>query len=63
LVVAWPISYHLKYILVCASVTVTALITYQLFVRYTFIGSTLNGPRTRRAQDAAPAIQGKSVSV
>ena len=63
LVVAWPISYHLKYILVCASVTATALITYQLFVRYTFIGSTLNGPRTRRAQDAAPAILGQNVSV
>lgn len=55
LVVAWPISYHLKYILVCASVTATVLITYQLFVRYTFIGSRLNGPRTRRRTARAGA--------
>ena len=48
MVVDWPISYHLKYILACGGVTAVLLITYQLFIRYTFIGNVLNGPRTRR---------------
>ena len=47
-VVDWAISYHFKYIITVTSVTAILLITYQLFVRYTFIGNTLNGPRTRR---------------
>ena len=48
LVVDWPIHYHLKFLLVCASVTLVLLATYQFGVRYTIIGKTLNGPRTRR---------------
>ena len=48
LVVDWPIHYHLKFLLVCAGVTLVLLATYQLGVRYTFIGSALNGPRVRR---------------
>jgi peptidoglycan/LPS O-acetylase OafA/YrhL len=47
-IVDWPISYHLKFVLTCASVTAVLLLTYQLFIRYTFIGNALNGPRTRR---------------
>ena len=47
LVVDWPIHYHLKFLLVCAGVTVALLATYQFGVRYTFIGRALNGPRTR----------------
>ena len=54
-VVDWPISYHLKYILACTSVTAVLLITYQLFIRYTFIGNVLNGPRTRRQRTVRPA--------
>ena len=50
LVVDWPIHYHLKFLLVCAGVTLVLLATYQLGVRYTFIGRALNGPRTRRRQ-------------
>ena len=48
LVVDWPIHYHLKFLLVCAGVTLVLLATYQLGVRYTFIGRALNGPRVRR---------------
>ena len=48
LVLGWPIHYHLKFLLVCAGVTALVLATYQLGVRYTIIGRTLNGPRTRR---------------
>ena len=54
-VVDWAISYHLKYILTCAGVTAVLLVTYQLFIRYTFIGNVLNGPRTRRGPQAGPA--------
>ena len=52
--VDWPISYHLKYILTCVSVTGILLIAYQLFIRYTFIGNVLNGPRTRRQRTDRP---------
>ena len=55
LVVDWPISYHLKYILACVGVTVVLVISYQLFIRYTFIGNVLNGPRTRRKSQPRPA--------
>lgn len=62
LVVDWPIHYHLKFLLVCASATLILLVTYRFGVRYTIIGRTLNGPRTRwqpatpnRPQPASPA--------
>ena len=54
LIVDWPIHYHLKYLLVCAGVSLVLLATYQFGVRYTFIGRTLNGPRSRR-QPAPPS--------
>ncbi len=47
LVIDWPISHHLKFVVVCVGVTAVVLVTYAWFVRYTFIGRTLNGPRTR----------------
>ena len=51
LVVGWPIHYHLKFLLVCGGVTVILVVSYQLLVRYTFIGRALNGPRTRRGSE------------
>ncbi len=48
LVVDWPVSHHLKFLLVCAGVTGLVLLSYQYAVRYTFIGRTLNGPRSPR---------------
>lgn len=60
LVVDWPIHYHLKFVLVCVGVTLITLSTYELGVRYTIIGKTLNGPRTRPdrgSRRAAPAAE------
>lgn len=54
-VVGMPVHYHFKFLIVCAGVTLIVLATYQFAVRYTIIGRTLNGPRTRRQQ--LPAAQ------
>ena len=51
----WPLSPFLKFPLVCAAVTLVLLLSYQLFVRYTPIGTFLNGPRKRRAQELSSA--------
>ena len=48
LVLAWPVNAHLKFLLICVSVTAILLATYQLGVRYTLIGTMLNGKRIRR---------------
>ncbi len=42
-----PLPAWLKIVLVTGVVTGVLLATYQWFVRYTFIGKILNGPRTR----------------
>ena len=47
LVLAWPMNAHLKYVLICVAVTAVLLATYQLGVRYTPIGTMLNGKRER----------------
>ena len=45
----WPISAHLKFLLICVGVPAILLVCYQYCVRYTIIGTTLNGPRVRPA--------------
>ena len=53
LATAWQMGPHAAYLLICAAATAVLLAAYQLGVRYTFIGATLNGPRQRRRmQDA-----------
>ena len=47
LVLTWPMSAHLKFVLICIAVTAVLLVSYQLFVRYTVIGTMLNGKRER----------------
>ena len=44
----WPVSVHLKFSLICVVVTVTLLVVYEFGVRYTAIGTMLNGKRVRR---------------
>ena len=52
----WPIGVHLKFLLICGMTTAVLLVVYQLGVRYTPIGTMLNGKRTRRrAAVSAPA--------
>ena len=51
----WPISPFIKFPLVCGVVTGLLLLSYQLFVRYTPIGTFLNGKRERTAQASVAA--------
>ena len=47
LVVNRPVNVHLKVALICAAAAAILLGVYQLVVRYTLIGTMLNGPRSR----------------
>ena len=59
LTVSWPVSVHLKFVLITTTVVALLLGVYQLGVRYTRIGITLNGPRTRPVRlHAAGAASG-----
>jgi len=51
----WGMGPHAAYVLVCAASTAVLLVAYQIGVRYTFVGATLNGPRRRRTMAAGPA--------
>ena len=53
LVLMWPVSAHLKFLLICVTVIGVLLVTYQLFVRYTLIGTMLTGKRTRPPRSLA----------
>ena len=43
----WPLPALLKFTIVCGVTTISLLISYQLCVRYTWLGNLLNGPRKR----------------
>jgi peptidoglycan/LPS O-acetylase OafA/YrhL len=45
----WPLPAVVKFVLVCSTVTGILLVAYHTMVRYTWIGTMLNGPRTRPA--------------
>ncbi|MFT5327864.1 MAG: peptidoglycan/LPS O-acetylase OafA/YrhL [Planctomycetaceae bacterium] len=47
----WPISPFVKFTLVCGVSTGILLLSYQTLVRYTWLGTLLNGPRTRPQPD------------
>ena len=46
----WDFYAGVKFLLICAAVTAVSLLSYQAFVRYTLIGTMLNGKKTRAAQ-------------
>ena len=57
LVVDWPVGVHVKFMLISTTVVALLLVVYQAGVRYTAIGTALNGPRRRRpAQPANPLV-------
>ena len=47
LIQTWKLPIFLKLSMICAGATLILLVTYQLFVRYTWIGRMLHGPRDR----------------
>lgn len=51
----WPIPAFAKFLLVCTVTSALLLASYQLFVRYTAIGTLLNGPR-RRPEPVVDAV-------
>ena len=53
LVVGWHANAHLKFALLCVGVPAILLLIYQWVVRYTWIGTMLNGRRVRRAEVSA----------
>jgi peptidoglycan/LPS O-acetylase OafA/YrhL len=46
----WPLPALLKFLMACTFVTLILLLSYNTFVRYSLIGSFLNGRRGRHAQ-------------
>lgn len=48
MIVSWAVNPHLKFIVLCTIVLAVLLVTYQTGVRYSVIGTLLNGPRKRR---------------
>ena len=52
----WALPAIVKFLLIVVVVTSFLLWTYQILVRYTWLGRFLNGPRVRPAQADAPAI-------
>ncbi|MBM79704.1 MAG: hypothetical protein CMJ78_03805, partial [Planctomycetaceae bacterium] len=41
----WPLPAFIKFVLLCGTLTVILLLSYQILVRHTPIGTLLNGPR------------------
>ena len=62
LVVDWDVPATVKFLVVTAATTGLVLLTYQLFVRYTWIGRLLNGPRERPQRIPAVRVQAVSAS-
>jgi len=52
----WPIPAFAKFLLIVTVVTAFLLWTYQVMVRYTWLGRFLNGPRVRPSGMAEPAF-------
>jgi glucan biosynthesis protein C len=46
----WSAPVTLKFLVVCGSVGVVLLVSYELLVRYTWVGALLNGRKFRPAR-------------
>ena len=58
LLVGLPLNPHLKFALLCLVVSAILLVVYQIGVRYTPVGTFLNGRRSRRTQAITPRPAG-----
>ena len=47
---------HLQMLLLCAGVTAILLVAYATCIRYTIVGTMLNGPRTRTKKTASASV-------
>ena len=47
LISTWDMPSLLKFLIACAVTTLPLLLIYEFVVRYTFVGTLLNGKRTR----------------
>jgi glucan biosynthesis protein C len=47
MVSTWDMPSFPKFLIACAATTLPLLLIYELGIRYTFIGTLLNGKRTR----------------
>jgi hypothetical protein len=56
LISTWDMPSILKFMIVCAATTLPLLLIYEFVVRYTLIGTLLNGKRTR-TQRMPPVVQ------
>ena len=48
----WDLAAEIKFLMVCGAVTLVSLASYRAFVRYTPIGTMLNGKKTRPSRSA-----------
>ena len=48
----WKLPIFIKLSMICTGATLILLVTYQLFVRYTWIGRVLHGPRQKRVSNS-----------
>ena len=53
MVSTWNIPSLPKFLIVCVATTVPLLLIYEFGVRYTFIGTMLNGKRTREKKSVS----------
>ena len=51
----WQLPALLKFTLICLVVTAILLLVYEAFVRYSWLGTLLNGPRRRPTKAIARA--------
>jgi len=52
MVSTWDMPSFPKFLIACAATTLPLLLIYEFVVRYTFIGTLLNGKRTRERTPA-----------
>ena len=54
----WDLPAAVKFVGICFVTSAILLVSYEYLVRYTFIGATLNGRKTRMKHVDAPAETG-----